>query len=75
MNFWKRLFPAPETGPDGKPRVTLKERLDALRMLPKILRKRSAVRRMARLSGAEVKQLILDHRIDLRELTTQAAIR
>ncbi len=49
--------------------------LDALRMLPKILRKRSAVRRTARLSGAEVKQLILDHRIDLRELTTQAAIR
>jgi GT2 family glycosyltransferase len=49
--------------------------LDALRMLPKILRKRSAVKRTARLSGAEVKQLILDHRIDLRELTTQAAIR
>ncbi len=49
--------------------------LDALRLLPRILRKRSDVKRMARLTGAEVKQLILDNRIDLRELTTQAAIR
>ena len=49
--------------------------LEALRMLPKILRKRGQVRRTARLTGAQVKQLILDHRIDLRELTTQAAIR
>jgi GT2 family glycosyltransferase len=49
--------------------------LDALRLLPRILRKRGDVKRMARLTGAEVKQLILDNRIDLRELTTQAAIR
>ncbi|HEY0273728.1 MAG TPA: hypothetical protein VGC22_11125, partial [Chitinophaga sp.] len=34
MNFWKRLFPSPAPQPDGKPQVTLKERLDALRMLP-----------------------------------------
>lgn len=34
MNFWKRLFPSPAPTPDGKPQVTLKERLDALRMLP-----------------------------------------
>jgi GT2 family glycosyltransferase len=49
--------------------------LAALWMLPKMLRKRSAVRRMSRLKPREVKQLILDHRIDLRDLTTQAAIR
>ncbi len=48
---------------------------EALWMLPKMLRKRSAVRRTAKLSPKEVKQLILDHRIDLRELATQAAIR
>jgi GT2 family glycosyltransferase len=48
---------------------------EALWILPKMLRKRRAVRRMARLNQRQVKQLILDHRIDLRELTTQAAIR
>jgi GT2 family glycosyltransferase len=49
--------------------------LEAIWMLPRILRKRSAVRRMARLTPGQVKQLLLDNRIDLRELTTQAAIR
>ncbi len=49
--------------------------LEALWMLPKMLRKRSAVRKLARLTPAQIKQLILDHRIDLRELSTQAAIR
>jgi GT2 family glycosyltransferase len=48
---------------------------EALWMLPKMLRKRREVRRIAKLTPKQVKQLILDHRIDLRELTTQAAIR
>jgi len=48
---------------------------EALWLLPKMLRKRRAVKRLARLTPPQVKQLILDHRIDLRELTTQAAIR
>lgn len=48
---------------------------EALTMLPLMLRKRREVRRIARLTQGQVKQLILDHRIDLRELTTQAAIR
>jgi GT2 family glycosyltransferase len=48
---------------------------EALRMLPKMLRKRREVRRIAKLTPKEVKQLILDHGIDLRELSTQAAIR
>lgn len=48
---------------------------EALWMLPKMLRKRRDVRRIAKLTPRQVKQLILDHRIDLRELATQAAIR
>ncbi len=48
---------------------------EALWMLPKMLRKRREMKRLARLTPAQVKQLILDNRIDLRELTTQAAIR
>jgi GT2 family glycosyltransferase len=48
---------------------------EALWMLPRMLRKRRAMKRIARLTPAQVKQLILDNRIDLRELTTQAAIR
>jgi GT2 family glycosyltransferase len=49
--------------------------IEALLMLPKMLRKRREVRRIAKLTPSQVKQLILDHRIDLRELATQAAIR
>lgn len=48
--------------------------LDALRMLPRILRKRAEMRRMRKLSPAETRQLILSHRISLEELATQAAI-
>jgi len=48
---------------------------EALWMLPKMLRKRRDVRRLAKLSPRQVKQLLLDHRIDLRELSTQAALR
>ncbi len=45
---------------------------EALLLLPRILAKRRSVVR--RLSAAEVKRLILDHRIGLRELSTQAAL-
>jgi GT2 family glycosyltransferase len=45
---------------------------EALLMLPRMLAKRRRVVR--KLSAAEVKRLILDHRIGLRELTTQAAV-
>ena len=48
--------------------------LEALLMLPRMLWKRRAIARIRKLSPREVKQLILDHRIDLRELTTQAAV-
>ena len=48
---------------------------EALWMLPRMLRKRRMVSKIARLTQAQIKQLILDHRIELRELTTQAAIR
>jgi GT2 family glycosyltransferase len=46
--------------------------LAAVAMLPRILRKRSDVRRISRLSPGEVRRLILDNRISLRELTTQS---
>lgn len=45
---------------------------EALLMLPRMLAKRRHVIR--KLSPAEVKRLILDHRIGLRELSTQAAV-
>ena len=42
--------------------------LDALRLLPRILRKRSAMRRLRRLSPREVRELIRRYRAPLREL-------
>ncbi len=45
--------------------------LAAMAMLPRILRKRRDVRRIRKLSAAEVRRLILAHRISLRELATQ----
>jgi len=42
--------------------------LDALRLLPRILRKRPAMRRLRRLSSREVRELILRYRAPLREL-------
>jgi hypothetical protein len=42
--------------------------LAALRMAPKTLRKRREVRRIARLTPAQVRRLILQYRIPLREL-------
>lgn len=49
--------------------------LEALRLAPRMLRKRKAVRAVAKLSAAEVKAFILRHRISLRELSTQSARR
>lgn len=46
--------------------------LAALRLLPKFLRKRRQMRRYRRLSPAEVRALLLRHRITLRELIEQA---
>ncbi|MDQ6707587.1 MAG: glycosyltransferase family 2 protein [Acidobacteriota bacterium] len=48
--------------------------LEALWLLPKMLRKRREIRKIRKLSGKEVRQLILGHRIPLRELATHAAV-
>ena len=46
--------------------------LAALRMLPRTLRKRRQVGRLAQLKPGEVRRLILDHRISLRALMEQS---
>ena len=46
--------------------------LQALRLLPRILRKRAGIRRIRKLDPAEVRRLILDHRIPLRELAMES---
>jgi hypothetical protein len=46
--------------------------LQALKLLPRMLRKRRQVNRIRKLSPREVKQLILRHRIPLKQLTEQA---
>ncbi len=46
--------------------------LEALALLPRMLKKRAGVNRIRRLSPAQVKRLLLDHRIPLRQLTEQA---
>ncbi len=46
--------------------------IEALALLPRMLKKRSEVNRIRRLSPAQVKRLLLDHRIPLRQLTEQA---
>ncbi len=45
--------------------------LQALRLLPRMLRKRGEVDRFRKLSSREVKKLILEHRIPLKQLTEQ----
>ncbi len=50
----------------------LKGDLAALRLLPRMLAKRRAVRRIRKLSPREVRTLILEHRIPLKQLTEQA---
>jgi GT2 family glycosyltransferase len=46
---------------------------EALLLLPRMFRKRREINRTRKLTARQVKQLIFDHRIDLRELATQAA--
>jgi hypothetical protein len=43
--------------------------IQALRLVPRMIRKRRALRRIRSLSSAEVRQLILSNRISLRELS------
>jgi GT2 family glycosyltransferase len=40
---------------------------EALKLLPRMLRKRTAIRRLRRLSPGEVRRLILSHRLSLKE--------
>jgi GT2 family glycosyltransferase len=47
----------------------VKADLGALRMLPRMLRKRRAIRRLRRLPPAAVRRLILAHRLSLKEAT------
>jgi GT2 family glycosyltransferase len=49
--------------------------LSALVMLPRMLSKRNSLGRIRKLSGAQVRALLMEHRIGLRELTAKAAIR
>lgn len=67
---------ARHAGLGGKLRAALalaKGDLAALPLLPRMLRKRRHVRRLAKLSPAELRRLILDHRIPLRQMMEQAA--
>lgn len=60
----------------GKVRVAtalLKGDLKALRMLPRMLRKRRELRRFRKLTARQVRELILRHRIPLKALTQQRA--
>jgi GT2 family glycosyltransferase len=49
--------------------------LAALLAIPRMLMKRIALRRIRKLSGRQVRALIMENRIGLRELTVKAAIR
>jgi len=62
-------------GLSGKIRVALallKGDLEALKLLPRMLAKRRSVNRIRKLSPREVRALILQYRIPLKELTEQA---
>jgi GT2 family glycosyltransferase len=48
--------------------------LQALRLAPRMLRKRAQVRRIRKLAPGEVRRLILDNRIPLRELATESTV-
>ncbi len=68
------IFYYPGTG--GRLRAALallKGDLEALGMLPRMLRKRRQIRKVRRLTPRQVRQLILRYRISLRALTQQAA--
>ena len=49
--------------------------LEALIMLPRTLNKRRRMRPLQRLSSRQVSRLLFEHRIGLKELSTQAALR
>jgi GT2 family glycosyltransferase len=49
--------------------------LTALAMIPRMLIKRAALRVHRKLTGGQVRALIMEHRIPLRDLTAKAAIR
>jgi GT2 family glycosyltransferase len=53
--------------------AVLRGGLEALALLPRTWRKRRALRPLRRLSNAEVRRLLFEHRIRLRELSEQAA--
>ncbi|MCC6862840.1 MAG: glycosyltransferase family 2 protein [Bryobacterales bacterium] len=66
------LFP----GIGGKIRMALalmRGDLEALPLIPRMLRKRRQLKRIRRLSPQQVRRLLLRHRITLRELTMQTA--
>ena len=49
-------------------RALLRGDLAALRLAPRMLHKRAEIRRIRKLSGREVRRLILAHRLSLREV-------
>jgi GT2 family glycosyltransferase len=53
-------------------RAMLKGDLEALSLIPRMLRKRSGIERFRKLSPREVRKLILEHRIPLKQLMRQA---
>ena len=78
-NFWAAATHKGEVvrypGLTGKIRAALallKGDLAAVPLLPKMLAKRRSVNRIRKLSPREVRALILQHRIPLKELTEQA---
>lgn len=77
--FWAAVTRKGEVGRypglTGKVRAAvsmLKGDLAALTLLPRMLAKRRSVNRIRKLSPREVRMLILEHRIPLKELTEQA---
>jgi GT2 family glycosyltransferase len=55
-------------------RTMLAGDLDALRFIPRMLRKRAQIRRIRKLNPAETRRLILSYQIPLEELVSRAAI-
>lgn len=53
-------------------RSILRANLEAAKMVPSMLRKRQELRRIRRLDGKQIRELLLRHRISLKALTEQA---
>jgi hypothetical protein len=49
-------------------RALIRGHLEALRLAPRMLRKRAEIRRIRRLTPGEVRRLILAHRLSLKEV-------